>query len=155
MRKVELIKIEVPTSSDWGMLQVSNFPKSHYRFDIQGGKPVLDTNFFSDAEPDPDKKHKHLQKGSDFYNTIQQLLNDHYASLGDFKQEEESNTKRRELLEQLLFLVDEMKEAVDRLDRDKYARLEEEFNNLSVNLMTLKQDGTITIIDPDNEYKNG
>lgn len=80
------------------------------------------------------------------------MKSEYPASLGDFKKEEEYNTKMRELLQQLLTLVDQMKEAVDRMDREKYARLEEEFNNLSVNLITLKQDGSITIIDPDNEY---
>lgn len=77
--KVTLLKIELPTSKDWGIVQINNFSNTYFRFDIQNGKPVLDTNFFADGIENPEEKHRYLKKDSELYMAIQQLLNDYFS----------------------------------------------------------------------------
>lgn len=79
--KVTLLKIEMHEGTDWGTLQINNFTKTYFRFEILNGKPVLDTTFFADAIKDPEKKHRDLNKDSDMYKSVQQLLEDNFRAI--------------------------------------------------------------------------
>ncbi|MGG1442152.1 hypothetical protein ABE354_08835 [Brevibacillus laterosporus] len=80
--KVTMSKIELPTASGWGMVQINNLKNTYYRFDLQHGKPVLDTSFFADTIEESELKHKYLSKDSELYQAIQQQIEEHYNELG-------------------------------------------------------------------------
>lgn len=90
--EVTLLKIELPKDFDWGIVQINNFSNTSFRFEIQDGKPVLDTSFFADQLEGPEKKHQRFEKDSELYIGIQSLLDDYYTrlhSIRKFKKLEE------------------------------------------------------------------
>ncbi|MCP1312074.1 hypothetical protein [Paenibacillus tyrfis] len=81
MSYYRITKLEMPQAGSWGILQINEFEKTHFRFDIREGKPLLDTSFFADGVENPQEKHKKMDADSDFYRGIQQALEQYLKGL--------------------------------------------------------------------------
>lgn len=129
--KISLLKIEKPTGSDWGIIQINNFVNTHFRFDVKDGKPVLDTNFFAEQVENPNDKHQKMSKDSELYQAVQKLLDEIYdEEIKSMKKQQAEVNERNDLLAQLQNFNDLMQDAIDRLDLEKYQKMERDFNYL-------------------------
>lgn len=77
--KYKISKIEMPESvMAWGIVQISPFINTNFRFSMVEGKPILDTSYLADQGEDPNKKNEKLSPESEVYKYVQKLL-DEYA----------------------------------------------------------------------------
>ena len=76
----ELVNIKMPVHYyDWGTFQLKGLEKTTFRFTYDEEKTVavIDASFFVESEPDPDKKHKRLEKSGRLYEDMQRALNEY------------------------------------------------------------------------------
>lgn len=129
--KVTLLKIEKPTGSDWGIIQINNFVNTYFRFDVKNGRPVLDTSLFAEQVENPNNKHKKLDKDSELYQAVQKLLDEIYdEETKNMKNQQAEVNERNDLLAQLHNFNDLMQDAINKLDLEKYQKMEQDFNYL-------------------------
>lgn len=72
----------MPTHSNFGLIQINNFSNTYFRFDMKDGKPVLDTSSFADKIDNLNEKQKNLNKDSELYIAVQQLIIDYFEQEG-------------------------------------------------------------------------
>ncbi|KFM93023.1 hypothetical protein [Paenibacillus macerans] len=77
--KVTITKIEMPTASNWGIVQINNLENTFFRFDVRNGKPVLDVSLFVCNVQDPNERQEKL--GSELHQSIQEALDDHFKDM--------------------------------------------------------------------------
>ncbi|MGY3386770.1 hypothetical protein ACVWZB_004724 [Paenibacillus polymyxa] len=132
--KVTLLKIELPTLSNWGILQINNFSNTFYRFSVQDGKPVLDPSFFAEQQEDPELKHQHMDKNSDLYKAIQQLLEDYYlknvADGADVLKKTATVVEMKLILNNLMEYADLMDRSLKNYEIERFEKLKKDFDHL-------------------------
>lgn len=77
--KVTITKIEMPTASNWGIVQINNLENTFFRFDVRNGKPLLDASLFASNVQNPNERQEKL--GSDLHKSIQKALDDHFKAM--------------------------------------------------------------------------
>lgn len=128
---MKITKIEMPKDGNWGILQINNFTETFFRFEIVKGKAVLDNSMFANKMTDPEKRHQRIDKSGDFYQGIQRLLDDYIDGLGlDITKQKAYLNERRHLLGQLESFLDLMQVAINKLDMERYEKIERDFNHV-------------------------
>lgn len=132
--KVTLSKIELPTLYNWGMLQINNFSNTFYRFSVQDGKPVLDPSFFAEQQKYFEQKHQRMDKNSDLYKAIQQLLEDYYvkniANGEDVLKKTATVVEMKLILNKLMEYADLMDQSLKNCEIERFEKLKKDFDHL-------------------------
>lgn len=134
MSNIQITKIEMPKGQNFGILQINNLVRTHFRFDIKNGKPVLDTSFFVDNK-EPDERHQVLQRDSKLYIDVKEALEKYLIPHNElFKEKQAIVNERNHLLDQLRNFNDLMQSAVNELDFEKFEKMERDFRHVAERL---------------------
>ena len=71
-------RIELPSLTDWGILQIKGLGNTYFRFNFEGDRPVLEESYFVDNAENVEDKHQTMSRNSDLYKAVQQQLDAYF-----------------------------------------------------------------------------